>query len=53
VLVRDNDELGFALVLERAQPLALLVEEVSGDIDRYLHDDARRAVLAHFLADES
>lgn len=53
VLVRNKDEFRLALILERAQPLALLIEEVGGHIDRYLHDHARSAVLAKFFADES
>ncbi len=53
VLVRNNDELRLALVLECAQPFALLVEEIGGDVDRYLHDYARCPVLAQFLTDES
>lgn len=53
VLVRNNDELRLALVFERAQPLALLVEEIGGDIDRYLHDHARCPVFAKLLTDES
>jgi hypothetical protein len=52
VRVRHHDQLGFALVLESAQPFALLVEQVGGDIDRHLHDDSRGAILTHFLADE-
>jgi len=52
VLVRNKDELRLALILERAQPLALLVEEVGGHVDRHLHDHARSPVLAKFFADE-
>src|SRR5579863_6840454 len=53
VLVRDDDELGAALVLERAQPLALLVDQVGRHRHRYLRDDARGAVLAQLLADQT
>ena len=53
VLVRDDDELGSALILERAQPVALLVHEVGGDGDGNLGHDARGAVLAQFLADQA
>ena len=51
--IGHDQEFNFALVLEGAQPLALLVEDVGGDFDRDLHDDARGAVLAQLLADEA
>ena len=48
-MVGDDDELSLALVLERAQPFALLVDEVGGHIDGYLRDHPRGAVLAQLL----
>jgi hypothetical protein len=52
VLVRNDDQLDLALVLERAQPFALLIEEVSRHIDRNLRNDASGSVLAKLLADQ-
>ena len=52
VAVRHDQELDIALVLERAQPLALLVDEVGGDLDRHLGDDLGGAVLAGLFADQ-
>ena len=52
VLVRDDDQLDFTLVLERAQPFALFIEEVGGHIDRHLRNDARGSVLAQLLTNQ-
>jgi hypothetical protein len=51
-LVRNDDELGFALVLERPQPLALLIEQIGRHVHGNLSDHSRRAVLAQLFTDE-
>ena len=53
VEVRDDDEIDVALVLQRAQPLALLVDEVGGHVHGDFGDDLGRLVLAGFLADQA
>ena len=53
VAVRNDQQLDVALVLERAQPLALLVDEVGGDFHRHLGDDLGGTVLADLLADQA
>ena len=53
VAVRYDQKFDVALVLERAQPLALLVHEVGGDFHRHLGDDLGGAVLADLLTDQA
>lgn len=51
--VRDDHELCGAAILEGAQPLALLVEEIGGHFHRQLGDDSHCTVLAQLLTDQT
>ena len=51
--VRDDHELRGAAILEGAQPLALLIEEIGGYFHRKLGDDAHSTILAQLLADQT
>ena len=53
VEVRHDHEVDVALVLERAQPFALFVDEVGGHFHRHFGDDFGGAILARLFADQA
>src|SRR5690606_34223853 len=52
VRVADQHDLNVVALLDRVDPLALLVQQVVADVDRQRRDDLCRALLARLLADE-
>ena len=51
--VRHQHDIDVRLFFNGTQPFALFVDEIGGHVHRYLHDDARSAILACVLADQA